>query len=344
MRMQLSFAPEEILEILQPRTTRGRSDTRILGIAGLDCARAGDLSFLGNQKYRSQVSVTQASLVLVPEDFEGEPGENQIYALVSNPSAALGQICARIEQQLWPKPASGIHASAVVEEGADIASTATIGPQCVVESGAVIGENVHLQAQVFVGRNARVGSESWLMPGVVVGAECEIGRRVRLHSGVVVGSDGFGYEFVDGRHEKVPQVGSILIEDDVEIGANSTIDRARFSRTIIGEGTKIDNLVQIAHNVIIGKHCILCAQVGISGSAVLGDYVILGGQAGVAGHIKLGKGVKSGGRAGITSDVEAGAFVNGYPAIPYMQERRIQVLQRKLPELFKRVSAIEEKD
>ena len=342
--MQLSFASEEILEIVQSKITRGHTDAKISGIAGLESAHDGDLSFLGNLKYRSQVPGTKASFVLVPEDFEGEPGDNQLYALVSNPSAALGQICSRIEQQLWPKPSPGVNASAVVGKGAEIAATATIGPQCVVESGAVIGENVHLQAQVFVGRNARVGSESWLMPGVVVGAECEIGSRVRLHSGVVIGSDGFGYEFVDGRHEKVPQVGSILIEDDVEIGANSTIDRARFSRTIIGEGTKIDNMVQIAHNVIIGKHCILCAQVGISGSAVLEDYVILGGQAGVAGHIKLGKGVKSGGRAGITSDVEAGAFVNGYPAIPYMQEMRIKELQRKLPELFKRVAALEESD
>ncbi len=339
--MQLSFAPEEILKIVQAKNTRGRTDASITGIAGLDSARTGDLSFLGNLKYRAQVADTQGSLILVPEDFEGEPSENQVFAFVPNPSAALGQICSRIEQQLWPKPTCGVHASAVVEEGAEIAPSATIGPQCVVESGAVIGENVHLQAQVFLGRNVRIDSESWLMPGVVVGTECEIGKRVRLHSGVVVGSDGFGYEFVDGRHEKVPQVGSVLIGDDVEIGANSTIDRARFSRTIIGEGTKIDNMVQIAHNVIIGKHCILCAQVGISGSAVLEDYVVLAGQAGVAGHIKLGKGVKSGGRAGITSDVEAGAFVNGYPAIPYMQERRIQVLQRKLPELFKRVSALE---
>lgn len=341
--MQLSFAPEEILEIVQAKTTRGRAEIRISGIAGLDAAHAGDLSFLGNLKYRAQVADTQASLILVPEDFVGEPTENQMYVMVPNPSAALGQICTKIEQQLWPKPAPGIHPSAVIQDGATIATSATIGPQCVVEAGAVIGEKAHLQAQVFIGRNARVGSESWLMPGVVLGAECEIGQRVRLHSGVVVGSDGFGYEFVAGRHEKVPQVGSILIEDDVEIGANSTIDRARFSRTIIGEGTKIDNLVQIAHNVIIGKHCILCAQVGISGSAVLGDYVILGGQAGVAGHIKLGKGVKSGGRAGITSDVAAGVFVNGYPAIPYMQERRIQVFQRKLPELFKRVSNLEDK-
>ena len=341
--MQVSFTAGEILKIVQPTVTRGSTTVTVTGINGLDSATVDDLSFLGNQKYRSQVAGTRASVVLVPLNYEGEPRDNQLYVLVDKPSVSLGQLCSRIEQQLWPKPPAGIHSSAVVAAGAKVSATATIGPQCIVESGAIIGEGAHLQAQVFVGSNARVGDNSWLMPGVILGAECLVGVRVRLQSGVIVGSDGFGYEYVEGRHHKVPQVGVVVIEDDVEVGANSTIDRARFSRTVIGEGTKIDNLVQIAHNVIIGKHCILCAQVGISGSAVLEDYVILGGQAGVAGHIKVGKGAKSGGKAGITSDVEAGAFVNGYPAMPYMQERRLQVLQRRLPDLFKRVDSLEGK-
>jgi UDP-3-O-[3-hydroxymyristoyl] glucosamine N-acyltransferase len=165
---------------------------------------------------------------------------------------------------------------------------------------------------------------------------------VRLHPGVVVGSDGFGYEFAGGRHEKVPQIGTVLVENDVEIGANSTIDRARFSRTVIGEGSKIDNLVQIGHNVIIGKHCLICAQVGISGSTTLQDYVVLGGQVGVAGHITVGKGVKAGGQAGIHASVKPGSFINGTPAIPYMIERRLVVLHQRLPEIFKRVDALEE--
>jgi UDP-3-O-[3-hydroxymyristoyl] glucosamine N-acyltransferase len=236
-----------------------------------------------------------------------------------------------------------VHPSAVVAPGAKIAATATVGPLCVVESGTVIGERAHLQAQVFVGRAAKIGDDCWLMPGVVLAAECELGRRVRLQPGVVIGSDGFGYEFVQGRHEKVPQVGNVVVGDDVEIGANTTLDRARFSRTTVGEGTKIDNLVQIAHNCIIGRHCLLCSQVGISGSTTLEDYVVLGGQAGLAGHITIGKGAKAGGQAGITHDIDAGAFVNGTPAIPFQLERRIAILHQRLPELFKRVDALEAK-
>jgi UDP-3-O-[3-hydroxymyristoyl] glucosamine N-acyltransferase len=181
------------------------------------------------------------------------------------------------------------------------------------------------------------------MPGCVIGAECSLGDRVRLQPGVVLGSDGFGYETVKGRHEKVPQVGSVVIENDVEIGANSTVDRARFSRTVIGEGTKIDNLVQIGHNVVIGKHCILCAQVGISGSTTLEDYVLIGGQAGIGGHITLGKGTKVGGQTGLAYDSAPGSYVNGTPAIPYMLERRLQILHQRLPDLFKRVEFLEQK-
>jgi UDP-3-O-[3-hydroxymyristoyl] glucosamine N-acyltransferase len=246
-----------------------------------------------------------------------------------------------MEQALWPKPAAGVHPTAWVGDGAVVAATATVGPHCVVEPGAVVGEHAHLQAQVFVGRGAKVGEGCWLMPGVVVAAESVLGKRVRLQPGVVVGSDGFGYEFVDGRHEKLPQVGTVEIGDDVEIGANTTLDRARFSRTMIGEGTKIDNLVQIAHNVVVGRHCLICAQTGISGSTTLGDYVVLGGQAGLAGHITLGKGAKVGAQSGVGRDVAPGASVFGTPSLPLMLEQRIISLRSRIPELFKRVDAIE---
>ncbi len=338
--MQVSFTAAEIAAIVSPKSARGTTGATIRGLAALTDAASGDLSFLGNAKYKAEVTASRASIVLLPIDFAGEPQPDQQFLLVDNPSVALAKICSRIEQSLWPKPAPGIHRSAVVEPGAKVAASASVGPQCVVETGAVVGERAYLQAQVFVGHNAVIGDESWLMPGVVVGAECTVGKRVRLQSGVVIGSDGFGYEFVNGRHEKVPQVGYVAVGDDVEIGANTTIDRARFSRTAIGEGTKIDNLVQIAHNVVIGRHCIICAQAGISGSANIEDYVVLGGQVGVAGHLTIHQGTKVGAQSGINGDTEPGSFLNGTPAVPYSLERRLVVLYRRLPELFKRVDAL----
>lgn len=339
--MRVAFSLSELLAMVGSADVRGATDLTVTGLASLETAAVGDLSFLGNPRYKTQVAESQASVILLPADYVGEPKAGQAFVLVANPSVALAAVCARIEQRLWPRPVPGIHPSASVAADAVVAPSATIGPLCVVESGAQIGERVHLQAQVFVGRGVRIGEDCWLQPGVHVSAECTLQARVRLQPGVVVGSDGFGYEFVRGRHEKVPQVGGVIIESDVEIGANSTIDRARFSQTVIGEGTKIDNLVQVAHNVVIGKHCILCAQVGIAGSTTLGDYVVLGGQAGVSGHVKIGRGVKAGGRAGLTTDTEAGAFVSGVPALPHMLEQRLTVLRKRLPELFRRFEALE---
>jgi UDP-3-O-[3-hydroxymyristoyl] glucosamine N-acyltransferase len=341
--MQVAYTPEDILAIVGPKRTAGTTTEKIRDIASLSSARSGDLSFLGNSKYKTEVPATNASLVLLPPDYVGEPKAGQLFVYVDNPSAALARICSRIEQSLWPRPAAGVHPTAFVAPGASIAPTATVGPLCVVEEGASVGAGSVLQASVFLGRNARVGENCWVQPGCVIVTECVLGNRVRLQPAVVIGSDGFGYEFVKGRHEKVPQVGVVIVEDDVEIGANSSIDRARFSRTVIGEGTKIDNLVQIGHNVVIGKHCILCAQVGISGSTTLEDYVILGGQVGTAGHITIAKGTKAGGQAGITHDTEPNSYVNGTPAMPYMTERRLMVLHQKLPDLFKRVEFLEGK-
>jgi UDP-3-O-[3-hydroxymyristoyl] glucosamine N-acyltransferase len=255
---------------------------------------------------------------------------------------ALARLCSRIESASRPPLVAGVHPTAVVAAGARIAASASIGPLCVVEAGACIGERVDIQAAAYVGREVMIGDDCQLMPGVRVYAGSEIGRRVRIHANAVIGSDGFGYEVVNGRHEKVPQIGKTLIEDDVEIGAGTTIDRARFGSTVVGEGTKIDNLVQIGHNVVVGRHCILCAQVGISGSVVVEDYVVLAGQVGVGGHITIGRGAKVGGGAKVTSNLAAGSSVNGYPAIPLMLERRIAVLKQRLPELFRRVDALEE--
>lgn len=341
--MKVSFSVQELIQIVQPASVAGSCEQAVTSIASLEAAVPGDLSFLGNTKYRAQVPVSKASVILLPQEYEGQPAPGQVFLVVKNPSAALALVCARIEQSLWPKPAAGVHPTAYVAPGACIHETATVGPQCVVEADAVVGPRTHLQARVFVGRAAIIGADCWLMPGVTLASECELRDRVRLQPGVVIGSDGFGYEFVNGRHEKVPQVGSVLVHNDVEIGANTTIDRARFSRTVIGEGTKIDNLVMIGHNVVIGKHCILCAQVGISGSTTLEDYVVLAGQAGLAGHLTVGRGSKVGGQCGINASLPAGSYVTGTPCLPFQKDRRINILRERLPELFKRVDALEGK-
>ena len=338
--MTLAFSAADLISLLAPRATRGGTSATIRQISALKEAQPGDLSFLGNPKYKPEVAATRASVVLLPADFEGEPAADQLFLLVENPSASLATLCARLEAALWPRPAAGIHPSAVIDPSARIDPTASVGPLCVIEAGASVGAHTVLQAQVFLGRAARVGADGWLMAGAHVAAECIVGDRVRLHAGVVVGADGFGYEFAGGRHVKVPQVGIVEIQDDVEVGANSTFDRARFSRTVVGQGTKIDNLVQIAHNVVIGRHCIICAQVGISGSTTLEDYVILGGQAGVAGHLRLGKGAKADGQTGIRTDVEPGVFLKGTPGLPFQLEQRINVLRPRLPELFRKVDSL----
>ena len=341
--MEFSFSAAEIIEIVQAASSRGTTTEIVRGIASLQAARPGDLSFLGNPKYKPEVTATTASIVLLPLDHVGEPKPNQIFLFLEKPSIGLARLCARLEQLLWPKPAPGIHPSAIIAPDAQIASSASIGPLCIVESGAVIGERSQLQAQVFIGRKARIGSDCWLKVGVKISTECLLGNRVLIHPGAVVGADGFGYEFVNGQHEKIPQVGRVVIHDDVEIGANATIDRARFSETVIGVGTKIDNLVQIGHNVIVGKYCLICAQVGTSGSSVIEDYVVLGGQAGIAGHLTIGRGCKVDAQSGVNSTLEPGSSVKGTPCLPYSLEQRVNVLRKRLPDLFKRVDALEER-
>jgi UDP-3-O-[3-hydroxymyristoyl] glucosamine N-acyltransferase len=341
--MKVSFTQAEIAEIARPSRTEGSAKEAITGVASLGSAQPGDISFLGNTKYRAAVAASRASVILLPPDYHGKPGAGQVHMFVDNPSAALARLCSRIEQSLWPKPKPGVHASAVVAPDARVAASATVGPLCVVESGATVGERVHLQSGVFVGRGSVVGDDSWLMGGVVLSAECTLGKRVRLHPGVVIGADGFGYEFVGGRHEKVPQVGTVEVGDDVEIGANSTVDRARFEKTSIGEGTKIDNLVQIGHNVVIGRHCLLCALVGVAGSVTLEDYVVVGGQSGLAGHLTVHRGAKIAAQSGVKEDIPANASVWGSPSLPLLLEQKLTILRSRLPDLFKRVDALEEK-
>ncbi|MEO0040265.1 MAG: UDP-3-O-acylglucosamine N-acyltransferase [Verrucomicrobiota bacterium] len=338
--MPLSFTIAELAALTGVRSVEGERSAPITGISGLAEATSAELSFLGNNKYASQVAASKAGAILVPLDFEGRPASGQVFLRVEHPSYALALLCSVLEARLWPRPAAGVHASAVVAASAQVDPSAHIGPLCVVGEGARVGSGAVLEARCFVGAHASVGQDCWLKPGVVVGDYCILGARCRLQSGAVIGSDGFGYEPVKGSIQRIPQIGNVVLEDDVEVGANSTLDRARFSQTVVGRGTKIDNLVQIAHNVRIGRQCLITAQVGIAGSTTLGDHCVLGGQAGVAGHLTLGDRVKLGAQAGLFTDVPADGFMNGTPATDFGLERRLVVLSRRLPELFKKVDSL----
>lgn len=237
----------------------------------------------------------------------------------------------------------GIHPTAVVHSTARIGSEVHLGPGVVIEEGAVVGDGATILAQSIIGRGVAVGKQALIYERVVIRDSCQIGDRVILHAGAVIGSDGFGYEVIDGRFTKVPQRGIVVVEEDVEVGANSCIDRARFGVTRIGRGTKIDNLVQIGHNVTIGEDSLIVSQVGIAGSAVLGRRVILGGQVGVAEHVQIGDETKIGAQSGVHTSVPAGAILLGTPPRPFREEKEIIVYTSRLPELFKEFRELKKK-
>jgi UDP-3-O-[3-hydroxymyristoyl] glucosamine N-acyltransferase len=338
--MTISFTIDELASLTGAKAVEGACVGPIKGVAALAEATSADLSFLGNAKYADAVASSRAGVILVPIAFVGKPTDGQAFLRVDNPSYALALLCGVLEARLWPRPPAGVHATAVLAATARVDASAHVGPLCVIGEGAIVAAGAVLEARCYVGARASVGPDCWLKPGVVVGDYCVLGARCRIQSGAVIGSDGFGYEPVNGEIQRIPQIGNVVLEDDVEVGANSTLDRARFSQTVVGRGTKIDNLVQIAHNVRIGRQCLITAQVGIAGSTTLGDHCVLGGQSGVAGHLTLGDRVKLGAQTGLFEDVPADGFMNGTPAVPFGLERRLVVLSRRLPELFKKVDSL----
>lgn len=333
----------EVAEFVDGKITSGNPDVRISGFASLPDAVAGDLSVYYDRRYAPQLAKTGASAIVVPIGNADPVQEGTVCIEVLDPSRAFEKIVDRFGHQDEPfEP--GIHPTAVVHESAILdAAKVSVGANAVIDAGAAIGEGTEIGAGCYIGRGVKVGSNSRFAANVTVNDRCLIGDSVVLHSGVVIGADGFGYSFEQGRHRKIPQRGLVRIDNDVEVGAGTTIDRARFGQTIIGEGTKIDNLVQIGHNVVIGKHCILVACVAIAGSARIGDYVVIAAQAGIGGHVNVGSRVTLGGRAGVTKDVPDGSTYLGFPACPANEEKRRMIAIRKLPELYEKVKAIEAK-
>jgi UDP-3-O-[3-hydroxymyristoyl] glucosamine N-acyltransferase len=308
----------------------------ISAVAGLQDARRGDITFATDRRHLKDLDRCQASAVIVPADA---PAIALPALRVKNPRLAFARALAIFHAA--PFLPGGVSDRGVIGRGVSIGSDATIHPLVVIGDDVTIGSRVTLHPGVTIGRGTSVGDDCILYPRATVYHGVAIGSRVIIHAGAVIGSDGFGFVTDGGTHHKIPQVGGVVIGDDVEIGANSTIDRATLGNTVIGKGTKIDNQVHIAHNVSIGEHSLLAAQVGIAGSTTLGRYVVFGGRVGVADHIAIGDRVMAGGGAGITRDLQPGEVVAGHPAIPLKEWLRVQAVLPKLPEIRKRLAEME---
>lgn len=308
----------------------------IHGVAGIKEAQPGEMTFLANARYASLLKKTQASAVILSKP---DPELSCAQLIVEDPYYAFSQVVTRFTER--PYCATGISPLAGIGKGVHLGHDLSIHPFVTVGDRAVIGDRVTLYPGVFIGEETRIGEDSVIYSHVSIREGIRIGRRVIIHGGTVIGSDGFGFAAHKGKHYKIPQVGSVVIEDDVEIGANVTIDRATMGKTVIRRGTKIDNLVQIAHNVTLGENCLLVSQVGISGSVAIGNHVTLAGQTGVAGHLTIGDNVVAGGRTGVTKDIASNQIVSGYPALPHRQWLEAQATFARLPELRKRIKALE---
>jgi UDP-3-O-[3-hydroxymyristoyl] glucosamine N-acyltransferase len=331
---------QEVAALVGGIVAEGEGSLPLTGFSSIAEAEAGDITFLGNPRYAPALKKTRASAVLVDEQFQGFPPSIAVIR-VPNPTLKFSLIVQRFGPS--PRPVMpGVHPSAIISPSAQFdASKVFIGPCVVIEDDAVIGDGTTIAAGAFIGHSAKLGADCVIFANVVIKERTLIGNRVIIHANSAIGTDGFGYELQNGRNTKIDQVGIVQIDDDVEIGSCTAIDRARFGRTWIGEGTKIDNLVQIGHNCIIGKHCILCGQVGISGSTRLGDFVVMAGQVGVAGHLNIGSKTTFLAKSGLTKDYpEPGAYT-GYPAKPLLEGRRMLTYPGRVPELVERIKELE---
>lgn len=326
----------EIAEIISGEI-KGDPEIEIKGVAGVTDSVEGDITFLSDNRYLKDCLSSKASCVIVGE-FVEDLKKNQIK--VKNPYYAFAILLDLFQPR--EKDKVGISPLAYVSERARVGKGVTIYPFAFISDDAEIGENTVIYPFVFIGKGSSIGSSCLVYSNVTIREGVRIGNRAIIHAGAIIGSDGFGYVFEEGRHHKIPQVGGVVIGDDVEIGANVTIDRATTGNTIIGNGTKIDNLVQIGHNVRIGENAIIVAQVGIGGSAIIGKHVMLGGQAGVSDHAIIEDGTMVGARSGVMGHLKQGIY-SGTPVIPHREWLKASALFARLPEILKRIKEIEDK-
>lgn len=317
----------------------GDSGVVIQGFSGIKEAQEGDITFLANPKYLPFIDTTKASAVITSRDILSA---SKPIIRTDNPSEAF----TRVVSLCLPEAVShlaGIDKTAVIAKNVLLGKDVSIGPLAVIGENAVIGDKTVIYAGCYIGRDTTIGRDTLLYPNVTVRERVSIGDRVIIHSGTVIGSDGFGFITVGNTHHKIPQLGTVIIEDDVEIGANCAVDRARFDKTVIGKGSKLDNLVHLAHNVIIGKNCLLVAQVGVSGSTTLGDNVVLAGQVGLVGHITLGNNVVVMAQSGVSKSIPDNAIVWGCPAKPQAAAKRVNACVQNLPRLYEKIDALKKK-
>ena len=332
----MQMTVKEIADFLDGEVL-GNGNIIIKGISGIKEAKKGQITFLSNPRYNHLISETGASAIIVSQEIKSAALKPLIR--VDDPSDAF----ARIVEKFYPKKSlhlQGIHPTAIIAKSANLGKGVAVGAYTIVEEKVVIGDNTIIYPGCYIGNDTRIGNNTLIYANVSIREEVIVGSRVLIQSGSVIGSDGFGFITQGKRHKRIPQVGTVLIEDDVEIGANVAIDRARFDKTIIGKGTKIDNLVHIAHNVVSGQNCIIVAQVGISGSVTIGNNVTLAGQAGIIGHISIGDNAVVAAQAGVTKSIPANTMVSGFPAKPHSIAKRINACIQNLPHLYKTVSEI----
>ncbi|HOV72630.1 MAG TPA: UDP-3-O-(3-hydroxymyristoyl)glucosamine N-acyltransferase [Candidatus Hydrogenedentes bacterium] len=316
----------------------GDREAEIVGLNGIEQAQPGELTFLNNTRYARFLEATGATAILAPPEVV-LPGKTFIH--VKNPYIAFVMVLNAWSEPLKPCLPEGVHPTAIIGKGVTLGDHAAIGPYVVVGDDCVIGSGVMLYQGVSIGAGCTIGEGSVLYPNVVVRERVSIGARCIIHAGAVIGSDGFGFAPLGGTWFKIPQVGTVIIGDDVEIGSNTAIDRATFGRTVIGRGTKIDNLVQVGHNVQIGEHCVVSGMTGIAGSAIIGNHVTIAAQVGIADHVEVGEGATLGARAAVGQSVKPGAIMSGHPLMEHRDDLRVLTALRRLPDMPRRMRDLE---
>lgn len=336
--MQVSYSAQQIADILKG-TVEGDPNVKVSNFSKIEEGKPGTLTFLANPKYTNYIYTTQASIILVNNDFVADKPIHGTLIRVFNAYAALA-ILLEVVEKSKPKK-KGIESMTFVSDTAKVGEDIYIGAFSYISDYVTIGNNVQIYPQVHIGDGCIIGDNVILYPGVKIYAGCKIGNNCIIHSGAVIGSDGFGFAPENGEYKKIPQMGGVVIEDDVEIGANTTVDRAVMGDTIIHKGVKLDNLIQVAHNVEVGANTVMAAQVGISGSTKVGEHCMIGGQVGLGGHITIGNNTNIGAQAGIISNIKESSNIIGSPAIPVKDFFKSSIVFPKLPEMYKQLSKLE---